>query len=153
MDVLAILIILFKQALSLKTCLRWLHNSLYSPGVNKLLHLVSAFKNSSSKKDSQKEGNIEAILSRISFLMLRCRTILKKLWKACYKSLISRHGWLLNFITSMAGSVCLLTQFISFQEPCFLLAISWILRSKKSLLVFLTVLWKVFQFSRFFDNL
>ena len=47
----------------------------------------------------------------------------------------------------------MLTKLISSQDPCFLLAISQILRSKKALLVFLTVFQKVFQSSIFFEDL
>ena len=50
---------------------------------------------------------------------------------------------------SIAGNLHLLTQFISFQDPRFLLAISWILSSKKICFVDLTVLLNTFQFSKF----
>ena len=53
----------------------------------------------------------------------------------------------------MAGSLHLLTQLISSQGLCFLLAISWILRSKKNLFIFLIVFQKVFQSSIFFEDL
>jgi len=79
MYALVIPIILFKQALSLKTCLRWLYNSLSGLSVDELLHLVSIFKNSSSEKGSQKEDDIKAILSRMSSSILWCRAVLKEL--------------------------------------------------------------------------
>ena len=53
----------------------------------------------------------------------------------------------------MAGRLHLLIQLISSQGLYFLLAISWILRSKKALFVFLTVFWKAFQSSIFFKDL
>jgi len=53
----------------------------------------------------------------------------------------------------MAGNLHLLIQFMSSQEPCFLLATFWILRSKNNCFVFLTVLQKVFQSSRLFKDL
>jgi len=71
----------------------------------------------------------------------------------CQKSSSLRHGWPLNLIASEAGSFYLLTQFMSSHSPHFLLAISMILRSKNVLLVFFTVLQKIFQSSRLFNNL
>ena len=53
----------------------------------------------------------------------------------------------------MARSLCLLTQFMSSYEPCFLFTISWILRLKNACFVPLTVLYKDFQSSRLFDLL
>ena len=47
------------------------------------------------------------------------------------------------------GNLCLLTQFISFQGPHFLLAISWILSSKKICFMDLIVFLNAFQFSKF----
>ena len=51
-------------------------------------------------------------------------------------------------MASIAGNLCLLTQFMSSQGPCFLLVISWILMLKNDYLVVLTLLLNIFQFSR-----
>ena len=53
----------------------------------------------------------------------------------------------LNWIASTTESLYFLTQFINFQGPHFLLAISMILLSKKTCLDFLTVFLNSFQFS------
>ena len=53
----------------------------------------------------------------------------------------------------MAGSLCLLTQFMSFHGSCFLFTISWILRLKNVHFALLTVLWKDFQSLRLFNLL
>ena len=62
-------------------------------------------------------------------------------------------GYLLYLIILIAGSLCLLTQFISSQGLHFLFTISWILRSKKDFFIFLTILQNFFQFSMLFENL
>jgi len=49
------------------------------------------------------------------------------------------HSLLLYWIASIAGSLCFLTQFMSFQGLQFLLAIFWIFKLKKSHFVFWTV--------------
>ena len=53
----------------------------------------------------------------------------------------------------MAERLYLLTQLISSQGPHFLLAISWILRLKNALFIFLTIFQKVFQSSTLFECL
>ena len=53
----------------------------------------------------------------------------------------------------MAGNLCLLTQFMSFQEPHFLLTISWILRLKNECFIVLTIFRKLFQSSRLLVSL
>jgi len=53
----------------------------------------------------------------------------------------------------MASNLCLLTHLMSSHGPCFLFAISQILRLKNTHLVFFTVLWKDFQSSRLSDLL
>ena len=55
------------------------------------------------------------------------------------------HGWLLYWLASIARIFHLLTQFMSFQGPQFLLAISYIFKSKKLYFVFLTILLNYFQ--------
>ena len=63
------------------------------------------------------------------------------------------HGWPLYLTTSITGNLPLLTQFMSFQGPCLLFKISWILRSKNCYFVFLAVLWNCFQSSKLFEDL
>ena len=56
------LIILFKHTLSLIIFLRYLHDNLSKPGVDKLLHLVMKLMNSSSKNGTQIKGLLLGIL-------------------------------------------------------------------------------------------
>ena len=79
--------------------------------------------------------------------------MLKVECNACQKSFSLRYGQPLNLIASGVGSFYLLTQFMSFHGPHFLLAISLILRLKNVLLIPFTVLWKDFQCSRLFNVL
>ena len=125
--------------------LRWHYDNLSRPREEELLQLAIAILNSSLEKGFHGEGDIELISSRILVSTLQC--------KACHKSSMFKQGWLLYLIASIAGSFCLLTQFISSQDPCLLLVISCILLSKKVRLVSLTVFWKDFQSSRFLNNL
>ena len=74
-------------------------------------------------------------------------------WRAFQRLSRVRHSWLLYLIASIANSLHLLTQLISFQGPWLLLAISWILIWKKTFLVIFTVFLKDFQFLRFLDIL
>ena len=106
---LAILIILFKHSLFWSMCLRWLHDNLSGLGIDKLLHLAIAFLNSFLEKGAHEKDNIESILLRILSSMLQCRAVLKDEWRAYYRSLISRHGWSLYLIASMASNLHLLT--------------------------------------------
>ena len=59
----------------------------------------------------------------------------------------------LYLIASMAGSFCLLTQFMSSQGSLSLVKISWIFLSKKDYLVFLTIFLNCFQSSILLVNL
>ena len=68
-------------------------------------------------------------------------------WRAFHKSSILIHRCPLYLIASTAGSLYLLTQFISSQGLPLLLDISWIFWLKKDCLEFLTVLLNCFQFS------
>jgi len=70
MHALAILIILFKQLMSWRMCLRWLYNNLSRPGVDELLQLVIAFLNSSLEKGAYGEDKKEVISSRTLVLTL-----------------------------------------------------------------------------------
>jgi len=147
-----ILIILIKHSLFCRMSLRWLHNNLSGPKKKELLQLEIAILNSSLEKRFHGKGDIELISLRMLISTLRCKTVLNKRCKACHKSLMFKHGWLLYLIASIARSFCLLTHFISFQGPHLSLAISCILLSKKVHLVILTVFQKDFQSSRFLDE-
>ena len=150
---LAITIMFFKHVLSLIMYLRCSYESLSGPDTDMLLHLTIALLNSSSENNvhsgEEYESNSFSTLSSI----WQNWAMLNEEWRACYRSSKSKQGWPLYLIVSMVGSLHLLIQLISFQELCFFLAISWILRSKKDYFLFLTVFWKVFQSLIFFKAL
>ena len=142
------LMIKLRQLSSLRIIFKWLHDNLSGPGVDELLQLTKASLNSSFKKIGHGEVGLSVNLSRISISTWRWSTVLNVEWRAFYKSSILRHWQLLYLIDSMAGNLCLLTQFISSQGPLFLFAISWILLLKKTHFVDLTMLLNNFQLSR-----
>ena len=133
--------------------LRCLYASLSGLGVDKILHLAIILVNSSFEKEFHEEVTKEVISLRTSLLMYWSWAILNVKCSVCQKLFISRHGWLLYLTISIAGNLCLLTQFMSSQGPCFLFAIFWILRSKNCCFVFLTVLWNCFQSFKLLDDL
>ena len=65
---LAILMILPRQALLLMMHLRWHHESLLDPEADELLHLAIALKNSSLEKGGHSSMDSSVISSRISIL-------------------------------------------------------------------------------------
>ena len=67
-DTLAILIMKFKQNLSLINILRSLHEILSGLGADKLLHLLITLLNSSFKKSAYSETGLDRILSKMSVL-------------------------------------------------------------------------------------
>ena len=136
----------FKYNLFLRICLRCLHKSLFRLGADEFLHFAIELMNSFSEKRTHRDVKQEVISLRISLLTCRSCAVLKVKYKVCHRLFISRHSYLLCLTASIAGSLCLWTQFISFQGPCFLLEISWILRLKKECLVFLTILLNCFQY-------
>jgi len=138
------LMIFPKESLSLRMTLRCLHDNLSSSSVEKLLQLVIALLNSSLEKKAYEEGDLSVTSSRILMSTWRWRAVLNIKWSTFHKSSMVKYGWLLYLIASMAGNLHLLTQLMSSQGPCFLLAISWILRSKKDCLEDLTVFLKIF---------
>ena len=152
-QVFAIFMTLAMQTSSFKMILRWLHDSLSSPGVNKLLQLPNAILNSSFKNSAQADTCLLPILSRILISTWQWRVVLKEKWRASHKLSSERHGWLSYLIASIAGNLRLLTQFMSSQGPRLLLATSWILMSKNDFLVIITVLLNNFQSSRLLDSL
>ena len=137
-----------RYSLFLRIILRWLYNNLSGPDAETLLQLAIAILNSSFKNEGQEKVSFSSILLRILTSTWWWRAVLNMEWSTFYKLLISRHCWLLYLMALMADNLCLLTQFMSFQGPCFLLAISWILMLKNNCLVVLTLLLNVFQFSR-----
>ena len=143
----------FKHDLSLKICLRYLYKSLFGLGADELLHFTIGLMNSSSEKGTYGDVKQEEILLKISSLTYWSCAVLKVECKACHRSFISRHSYPLYLTASIAGSLCLWTQFISSQGLYFLLEISWILRLKKECLVFLTILLNCFQSSNFLEVL
>ena len=91
---------------------------------------------------------LSLISSRVDVSTWWLLAILKVEWRACHKSLISKHCWLLYLIVSIASNFFLLIQFMSSHGPRLLLTISWILLSKKDHFVALTLFLKTFQFSQ-----
>ena len=150
---LAILMILFRHLLFLRMILRWLHDNLSGPGVEKLLQLVIVLLNSSLENRAQENDDLSMISSRMLISTLWWRAVLNVEWSACQKSSMVKHGWSLYFMALIAGNFYLLTQFMSSQGPCYLFKISWILRLKKDYLVVLTVFLKIFQSLRLLDVL
>jgi len=150
---LAILMMFPKQSLSLRMTLMCLHDNLSGLGVGELLQLAIALLNSSLEKGAHEEGDLSATLSRILMSTWRWRAVLNVEWSIFHKASIVKHGCSLYLIAPMAGNLCLLTQLMSFQDLCFLLAISWILILKKDHLEDLTVFLKIFQSSSILDVL
>ena len=89
---------------------------------------------------------LSLISLRVDVSTWRLLAILKVEWRACHKSLISKHCWPLYLIVLITGNFFLLTQFMSSHGPRLLLTISWILLSKKDCFVALTLFLKTFQF-------
>ena len=150
---LAILMKLLRQSSSLRIILRWLHDNLSSPGVEKLLQLAIVLLNSSLENRAHEENDLSTISSRMLTSTWQWRVVLNVKWSVFQRLLIVRYSWLLGLMALMAGNLYSLTQLMSSQGPYFLLVISWILRSKKNCLVALTIFLKIFQSSRFLDVL
>ena len=149
----AMLIILLRHTLFLTILLRCLHDSLFGPGTNELLHLAIELINSSSKKETYIVEHSFGISFNAQMSICWPWAVLNNEWRACQRSSISKQDWPLYLIASTAESLCLLTQFMSSNGSHFLLAISWILRSKKECLVDLTIFLNCFQFSIHLDDL
>ena len=150
---LAMLMMLMRQSSWLMIDLRWCHVSLLGPGADKLLHLLITCLNSSLEKEYYCKVGLQSISLSMFRSTYWLRVVLNVLWRVSQRLSGDRHGWLLYLMALMAGSLHLLIQFISFQGSQLLLATSWILVSKKSLLTFLTTFLKFFQFSRLLVNL
>ena len=139
---------LLRQSSCLRMDLRWFHNNLFSPGIDELLQLLIACLNFSLENGFQSDVDLSPISLRTSMLICWWSVVLNVEWRVFQRLSRVRHGWLLYLIALIVGSFHLLTQFISFQEPQLLFAISWILTLKKNLLVILTTFLNNFQFSR-----
>jgi len=133
--------------------LRWFHDSLSSPDIDELLQLLIEHLNFSLENSTQNDGNLLLILSRTSMSICQWRAVLNMEWRAFQRLSRVRHGWLSYLIALITGSLYLLTQLMSSQEPRLLLAIPWILMLKKFLLVILTIFLKDFQSLRLLDIL
>ena len=144
---LALAISFLRNVMSLTHLLRFLHDDLSSPGVDRLLHLEMALTNSFSEKGLQFVTSLLKTSSSKSKLIWQFWAALKDMWRACHKSSSLMYGWLLYWIALMARSFHFLIQFISFYGSQFLLAISWIFKLKKLHFILLTVLLNHFQSS------
>jgi len=132
---LAMVIMSSRHVLSLTMCLRYSYNNLSRLGADKLLHLTMLRVNSFSENgDHDKEWYGFNLFNKFSSTW-RNWAILNKEWRACQRSSNSKHRQLLYLIISMAGRLHLLTQLMSSQGLCFLLAISWIFWSKKAVTI------------------
>ena len=150
---LAMLIILLRQSSWLTMDLRWCHVSLSGPGTDKSLHLLIACLNSSLEKEYHCEVGLQSISLSTFRSTCQLRVVLNMLWRVSQRLSGDRYGRPLYLMALMARSLCLLIQFISSQGLQLLLATSWILASKKSLLMFLTTFLKFFQFLRLLVDL
>ena len=139
------LMTLERHILSLIMSFQCRYVSLSGPGAEVSVHLSIADLNLYSEKEFQEWRGLWASLSRILRLMGQWRAVLKVLWRAVHKLSGVRQGWPKCVIASVGRSFLFLTQFINFQGPQLLFAISWILLSKKDCLVILTVDLKSFH--------
>ena len=139
---------LLMHSLILMIVLIWLYVNLSGLGADKLLHFSIALISSSLENGAYSTMALSKISSRKWMTTSWDWVELKELWRAFYKSFSLIHRCPLNWIALTAGSLCFLTQFISFHGPHFLFAISSILLLKKIHLDFLTVFLKSFQFYR-----
>ena len=150
---LAMLIILPRYTSLLIMYLRWPYKSLSGSGTDELLYLAIAFINSSLKKRGHSSGALSGISSRISILICWSCVMLNIEWRACQRSLISRHRWSLYLMASTTGRFLFLTLFMSSQSPLALFTISWIFWLKNEHLVFLTVFLNCFQLAKLLNDL
>ena len=127
---------------------KWLQVNLSRPRADKLLHFLIMSMSSFLKNRFHTIVVLSGISSRKQRLTSFTWVELNELWRAFHRSSSSIYRRSLHWIASTTGSLCFLTQFISFHRPHLLFVISSILSSKKEHLDFLTVLLKSFQFSR-----
>ena len=152
MHILAISTNLSTQLLSLIMDLIWLQVNLSGPGADELLHFSSMSISSCLENKFHSFAGFLRILSKTWISTSCIWAELKELCRAIQRSLSSIHRHSSYWIASIARSLHFLTQLISSHGPHFLLAISWILLSKKEYFVLLTVLLKLHQFSIFWER-
>ena len=150
---LAVLMILERHSSFLTIIFQCRHDILSGSGAEELLHLWIVDKNSNLENRSQTWQGFLSTSFRMSRSTWRWRAVLNELWRAFHKLSGKRQGLPSYLMALVAGSFLFLTQFISSQGPQLLLAISWILLSKKDHFVSLTVNLKDFQLSRLLDSL
>ena len=144
---------LIRHSSCLRMDLRWFQDRLSSSRVDELLQLLITILNSFFENGGQLAMGLSPILSRTLMSTWQSKALLKNEWSTVHKLSSERYRRPLCLMVSIAGSFLVLTQFINFQGPWLLLAISWILLSKNILLVVLTVCLNDFQSSRFLDSL
>ena len=126
----------------------WFQVNLSGPRADELLHFSIVLINSCLEKGFQLLIGLLGISFKTWILISLIWAELKKLCRAIQRSSSSIYGCPLYWIALIAGSLCFLIQFMRSHRPHFLLVISSILSSKKDILVFLTILLKLHQFSR-----
>ena len=89
--------------------LRYLQDNLSGLGVESLLHLSIAERNSSLEKGGHSVQDLSGISSRKDLSICQCYTKLNNLWRACQRFSILRYGLLLYLIALIAGSFFFLT--------------------------------------------
>ena len=97
--------------------------------------------NSALEKYGYLDKGFNGTLSSKCKLMCQSWAELKVWWRACQKSFNSIYRYLLSWMTSMAGNLHLLTQFIRSQYLLFLDMISWISHWKMIFLFSWLFLW------------
>ena len=150
-QVLAISIDLIIHLSFLMIFLMWLQDNLSGPGADELLYFSMASISSFLENSNHVLMFLLGILFNSWISISWDYVELKELWRVSHRLSNLIHGWPLYLMALIAGSLCFLTQFMSFHGLYFLLVISLILLLKKVCLVFLTVLLNFFQSSRHLD--
>ena len=122
------------------------HQDMWSdPSVDEMLYFLMVSLNFSLENKDHSNIDFIGTLSSKCTLIWQSWAELNVWWSACQRSssLIYRH--LLNYRASIASSLHFLIQFMRSQGLLFFDTISWILSSKKNLLVFLIKPLKSFQ--------
>jgi len=76
MQAFVMLMMLLRHSSWLRMDLRWFHNSLSGPGVDKLLQLLIEHLNPSLENSTQNDGDLSLILSRTSMSICQWRAVL-----------------------------------------------------------------------------
>ena len=141
---LVMLTILLKYLSSLTMSLKCFHKILSSLGADELLYSLIAIINFFLEKEFYGECCLDGRFSNKNSSNCWLWTKLNVRWRAFQRSSILIYGYLLNWIISMAGRFCFLTQFIKFHSLQFFDVISWILSSKNDHFVLFTIFLKSF---------